>query len=294
MNSANIIAVGEVLWDLFPDGARFGGAPANFACHAARLGANVTIASAIGDDDQGQTALEILQSFGIDTQHVQIDPTFSTGRVNVLLDSNGKPTFEIDPDAAWDHLRSTPALEECAANSDAIYFGTLAQRNPQSRTAMRKLLKAVLESKENPTIQRILDINLRPPFCCEASIRESVHLASVLKMSDEELDQVCSACEVFSTGDHETRTRQLLLDYDLDRVVVTRGPKGAFMVTKDGIFSHPGIATRIIDTVGAGDAFTAGLVVGILDAMPDDSILRYACSIAAKACSHAGGVPLSD
>ncbi|NQV27849.1 MAG: carbohydrate kinase [Rhodopirellula sp.] len=286
MKNPKIISLGEVLWDLFPEGERFGGAPANFACHAAFLGGEVSMISAVGDDSRGREALNILRSYGIDVTLMQVVPDAATGTVGIELDSNGKPTFTIHEGSAWDQIDWNEKLESRVKDADAVYFGTLGQRSEISRNTIRRLLKAASE------IPRVLDINLRRPFFDASMLRESVQLASILKLSDDELATVCEALEIDTSGSPETMIRQIRDQQQLDLVIMTRGAEGALLATPNGLVEQPGIATTVVDTVGAGDSFTAAFLVGMLHGEPHDRNLQNACAVAAAVCSHAGAVPV--
>jgi len=287
MSNPAILSLGEVLWDLFPEGARFGGAPANFACHAAVLGANVSMVSAVGDDSRGHEAIEILRGHNVDVASIQVIEDAPTGSVGVSLDGAGKPTFVIHEDSAWDRIGWTPELESRGTAADAVYFGTLGQRGEVSRTTIRRALDVAEASKT----ARILDVNLRPPYYDDVLIRESVGLASVLKLSDDELEEVAAACGVGSAGDSQERLRALLDQFNLDLVVMTRGAEGALLVSPDGTVDQPGVPTQVRDTVGAGDAFTAVLVVGLLSGLALETVARNACEHAAAVCARLGAVP---
>lgn len=282
-----ILSCGEVLWDLFPEGARFGGAPANFACRAAILGGGVTMLSAVGNDVRGDEALSILQSFGIDTSLMQRIADAPTGSVAVQVDSAGKPSFEIHADSAWDRISWTDVLESRIAEVEAIYFGTLGQRGATSRSTIRRALGLA----KIRGILRVLDVNLRRPFYDAALIRESIAQAGMLKLSDDELPDVAAACDLAMNADPEATLRNLLTRFGLNLVVMTRGAKGALLVSIDEVVDQPGIPTAVIDTVGAGDSFTAALVLGILRGDAREVILRKACETASAVCSQSGAVP---
>lgn len=282
-----ILSCGEMLWDLFPAGPRFGGAPANFACHAALHGARVALLSAVGDDPRGREATAILRRFGLDPSLVQTIADAPTGTVGVSVDAAGKPTFEIHAGSAWDRIAWTPALETHLAGVDAIYFGTLGQRDPVSRATIRRAL-AVATSRGR---LRVLDVNLRRPFFDAALIRESVAEATVLKLSDDELDAVLAACGVPPGPDPTASLRALLVRHRLDLVALTRGAAGALLVSATEVIDQPGIPTMVRDTVGAGDSFTAALVVGLLRGEPLNTLARVACETAAAVCAHAGALP---
>ena len=287
MSRPRILSCGEVLWDLFPEGARFGGAPANFACHAALLGGDVAMLSAVGNDARGDAALAILQDFGMDTSPVQRVASAPTGSVGVSVDAMGKPAFEIHAGSAWDRIAWTDALEARIADADAIYFGTLGQRGAISRATIRRAL-ALAKARNIP---RVLDVNLRAPFYDAALIRESTALASVLKLSDDELGEVAAACGIATDASEETTLRELLTRSGLDLIVMTRGAKGALLVSAKNATDQPGIPTKVVDTVGAGDAFTAAFVLGLLRGDARETILRNACETASAVCAQAGAVP---
>ena len=288
MSKHRILSCGEVLWDLFPEGARFGGAPANFACHAALLGSQVSMLSAVGNDARGTDAIAILQGFGIDTSLVQRIADVPTGSVGVSVDAAGKPGFEIHAGSAWDRIAWTSALEARIAKVDAIYFGTLGQRGEVSRATIRQGLNLA----KARGILRVLDVNLRRPFHDAALIRESIAQASVLKLSDDELPEVAAACDIVPDAKPETALRALLNRFALDHVVMTRGAHGALLVSPDDAVNQPGIPTKVVDTVGAGDAFTAAFVLGFLRGDTPDAILRKACEVASAVCAQPGAVPV--
>ena len=287
MERPTIISLGEVLWDLFPDGQRFGGAPANFACHAAVQGADVTMLSAVGDDQHGRDGTDILSAYGVDVSLMQVISETPTGTVGVEVDDDGKPTFVIHQGSAWDNLTWNDAIASRIATVDAIYFGTLGQRDPVSRATIRE----AVETAALAGIPRVLDINLRPPFFDAEMIRDSVQLASILKLSDDELVEVCSACSISETSRPTVMLQGLLEFGKLDIVVLTRGKDGAMLVTHEGTFTQDGIDGNVIDTVGAGDAFTASFLIGELRGEPRKQNLQRSCEIAAATCAHSGAVP---
>lgn len=301
MSQPRILSCGELLWDLFPAGARFGGAPANFACHGAIGGGEVSMLSAVGHDERGEQAVRILQSLGVDSALVQRIADAPTGSVSVTLDAGGKPSFEIHAGSAWDHIAWSPELEARVTATHAIYFGTLGQRSEVSRATIQRALRL---AKVHGSM-RVLDVNLRRPFYDALLIRESIALANVLKLSDDELPEVADACGISWEGDSaqpglhrrptataaEATLKALLGRFGLDLVVMTRGSKGALLVSPDGVIDQPGIPTTVVDTVGAGDSFTAAFVLGLLRGEPPQDILRKACETASAVCAQSGAVP---
>ena len=208
-----------------------------------------------------------------------------TGQVLVELDEAGRPTFEIATDTAWDHLEWSDALGDLAARTDAICFGTLAQRSITSRETIRRFLKST-----RPECVRILDINLRSPFWSDDVVRESLELANVLKLNDTEL-AILADIWGWQATDRELLTR-ILGKYSLRLIAFTRGANGAMLIdASDACSDRPGEPTKIVDTVGAGDAFTAAMAIGFLRGMPLDSINAWASRVAAFVCSSAGATP---
>ncbi|MEM9419243.1 MAG: carbohydrate kinase [Planctomycetota bacterium] len=282
-----VISIGEVLWDILPDGARLGGAPANVACHVARLGGEAYLASCVGDDDLGKDAIRLLQSYGVDTWLTQVSPNSMTGTASVELDATGKPTFSIRDHVAWEKIAWTNSLEVAISQSDAVYFGTLGQKSPRSRVTIRQavgLARAL-------GLPRFLDVNLRPQSYNDSMIRDSMSLASNVKLSDDELPEVARAFGVDSSDGIEKTMRQLLLAASLDSIVMTQGEDGATLVSAWEEVYQPGVAVSVCDTVGAGDAFAAAFVIQTLEGKPAIEALRFACVSAAQTCTHAGAIP---
>ena len=285
--SARIVAMGDGLWDLFPDGPRFGGATANYACHASRLGGDVSMVSGVGVDERGDALLQVYRKHGVNTDCVQALQDYPTGVVYVELTENGLPTFTIGENAAWDLWAWNEEIERTVSNADALYFGTLGQRGPLARDGIRR----ALEIAKATQILRILDINLRAPFFDDLLIRESIALCTVLKISDEELNRVCQACEIDVSQGDESVLSELRTKFELDFVVMTRGADGAMLIHPNGVVQQPGVPATVIDTVGAGDSFTASMTLGLLAGKGYPQILVDACKVAAGVCSHAGAVP---
>ena len=282
-----ILSFGDMLWDLFPEGPRFGGAPGNYACHAARLGGEVYMVSGVGTGERGTAALAVLKSQGVKDDLVQRLEDYPTGIVTVEVDEGGKPTFEIGKDAAWDHWEWNQAIEEKVRGADAVCFGTLGQRGQSPRAGIRKAMQLA----KDEGIMRVHDVNLRPPFFDDALIRDSLALCSVYKLSDDELERVCQACGIPVSDDPLQSLQAILEKYALEVLVMTKGAEGAVLLTSDSTYEQPGVKATIVDTVGAGDSFTAALTLGLLRKDPFPEILSNACEVAAQVCSHAGAVP---
>jgi fructokinase len=279
-----VVGIGELLWDLLPTGAQIGGAPANFSYHAGALGAEARTISRVGDDAYGHELLAQLQALGVSTECVQVDPTMPTGTVAVEIDADGQPCFDIRANVAWDHLHVDDAALHAASTADALCFGTLAQRDPVSRAAIRTLVAA-----SSSDALRVLDVNLRQQYYSRALIEESLALATVLKVNDLELPRLV---ELFSLeGDLRAQLEQLADRWQLRAIALTRGDRGSVLLTTHAWSEHPGVSVTVKDTIGAGDAFTAAMTVGLLSGWALDDVNAHANEVAAFVASCSGGTP---
>jgi len=279
-----VCGVGEVLWDAFPEGEKFGGAPANFTCHSHSLGAETYVVSCIGKDDRGVKAHQFLDNHGVDTSCLVDSDTCETGVVIVTLDDQGKPDYEIKEGVAWDNIPLTDEMLALAPQLDAVCFGSLCQRNDVSRNTIEKFMAAT-----GPDCLCVFDINIRQHFYNDRIIRSSLESANVLKLNDEELPIVAELIGV--DGSDEDIVRAIIGEFDLKLAALTMGEKGALMVTpSESSFSAPE-ATDVISTVGAGDSFTAAMIMGFLNRRSLDQINRDANRLAAFVCTQPGAVP---
>jgi fructokinase len=282
-----VVGLGEILWDVFPDGAHFGGAPANFACSVAELcgeAMDVYIVGSVGRDDLGRRAVELLRGHGVDTSCVsEVDRP--TGQVLVQLDEAGRPSFEIAADTAWDNLGSSDELRRLAGRCDAVCFGTLGQRSDVSRRTIQSFMRAT-----RPDCLRILDINLRPPFWNKEIVVQSLELANIVKLNDTELPAVADAFGWKATADE--LLERLIYAFSIQVVALTRGADGALLRSASGQTSDlPGQPVTVVDTVGAGDAYTAVLAIGMLRGLPLETINAWGNRVAAFVCSQSGATP---
>ncbi len=279
-----VVGLGELLWDLLPTGAQIGGAPANYSYHAGVLGAEARTISRVGADSLARALISQLDALGVSTQFVQVDDALPTGTVEVAIDASGQPQYHITPDVAWDHLQVTPDAMLVASSADAICFGTLAQRNSVSRDAIRTLVAA------SPSdALRILDVNLRQHFHSAALIDESLMLATVLKVNDVELPLLATMFGL--TGTAHAQMTQIAERWQLRAVALTRGDKGSALLTEHAWSEHTGIRVTVVDTIGAGDAFTAAMTIGLLKGWALDEVNARANAVAASVASQAGGTP---
>ncbi len=281
MTKTEVLCVGEVLWDSLPEGLFLGGAPFNVACHLRATGTPVAMVSRIGSDRLGDEVLRRAARYGVTTDLVQVDSDHATGFVRVDIDPLGNPSYEILAPAAWDAIATSDALLRRAANARAIVFGTLAQRNATSRETIRRLW--------DTDALIVFDVNLRAPFEDREIVRESLQRANVVKLSAEELERVA---DWFALGsDFESRVRGLATAFNCDVVCVTRGSEGAALLHDGNWTEHPGFQVEVKDTVGAGDAFLAVLLAGLLSGASDSALLQHANLIGAYVTTQYGAVP---
>jgi len=279
-----IVAVGEILWDLLPSGRQLGGAPANFAFHARALGAEASIISRVGDDPPGREILQRLRELRVPVDGVSIDPQRATGTVSVELVGDGQPRYAIHENVAWDRLEAEGTPTRIASAADAICFGSLAQRSGPARSSIRTLVSATPAKSV-----RIFDINLRQHFYSQEVIEASLSLANVMKLNDGELPVVA---QMFNLHGAPVEQLQALAErFDLDCVALTRGGQGSLLLSGGRVSDHPGIPAIVKDTVGAGDAFTAVLAMGLLAGSDLDVINQRANEVAAYVCSQPGATP---
>jgi len=279
-----IAGIGEVLWDVYPDAARFGGAPANFACHTAALGADAWMVGAVGVDDLGARAVATLDRARVHCNSVARDPHHATGEVTVTLDSAGQASYRFADDTAWDHIVWTPALEQLAQRCDAVCFGTLAQRSPASRATIQRFVSAT------PTrAMRMFDVNLRQQFYDAQVIKASLEIASAVKLNDEELPIVAQLCAIDGSSQRQM-LRTLMEHYELRLAALTCGAQGALLMAGDEESMCAAVPAKVVDTVGAGDAFTASIVPDFLRGLPLAAINRRANAVASFVCSQPGAV----
>lgn len=263
-----ILGVGELLWDLLPEGPRLGGAPANFTVMAGRLGNHAAILSRIGRDERGRDAVAVLDPLPVDTKTLQIDPVHETGRATVTL-KDGHAEFTIHEPAAWDFLELSDEWVQLAERADAICFGSLAQRGVESRQTIQTLV-----AQAPAKCVRVFDVNLRAPFYSSEVLQESLELATVMKTNDAEVPLVLRLLglpEQDGGTAHALRAgaERLLAEFPtLEMVAVTRGAHGSLLVRRGEWHDHPGVKTKVADTIGAGDAFTAAMTHYLVGGAP--------------------------
>lgn len=283
------IGLGELLWDMFPEGKQLGGAPANFAYMTRLLGDEGIVASRVGTDALGRAAGRRLARLGLRASYLQLDSTYPTGTVKVAVDPTGQPTFEIAESVAWDFFEWTPEWQALAERADAVCFGSLAQRCPRSRATIRAFLGAL-----RPGAIRVLDVNLRQSFYTAETLSESAKLAHIVKVNSDELPVVAELLSIPFIYDEARAAHWLRDTFDLKLVCITRGPKGSLVVGKDETSEHPGFRVHVADTVGAGDAFTAALVYHYLRHASVSTLNEAANRMGAWVSTETGATPARD
>lgn len=287
-----VVGLGELLWDRLPESHRLGGAPANFAVMAGRLGSRAVVASRVGNDALGQQARQMLESLPVDSAFLQTDLQQPTGTVTVSL-RGGEPEYTIHQPVAWDCLALTPQWLELARSADAVCFGTLAQRAGESQAT----ILAFLDETRRDCV-RVFDVNLRPPFWSGEVLRGSLGRATVLKLNAGELPQVligtgvCPYPTVAADDEEILRgARRLLERYPVQLICITLGSRGSLLVTRKHSHRHYGLAAKVKDTVGAGDAFTAALTHYYLEGAPLSVLNEAGNRWGAWVAAQSGGMP---
>lgn len=279
-----IVGLGEILWDILPTGKQLGGAPANFAYVSNQLGNHGIVASRVGNDANGREILAGLQNIGIDGSVVQTDARHPTGTVKVSLE-NGQPNYEITENVAWDFLELTEIWRNLAKNCDALCFGTLARRNSVSNETIWRFIEL---ARENSLI--VFDANLRQPHCSDEVLRSSLGATNILKLNHEEFPIICNKLGISGKSEIH-QSRNLMLFFGIRLICLTRGANGSLLITKDEISEHPSIKVKIADTIGAGDAFAAGMIHGILRGWKLDEVNEFANTVGAYVASRTGAMP---
>ena len=279
-----LVGIGEILWDTLPGGKQLGGAPANFAYQANALGGRGITVSRVGADDLGREILARLDTCQIDRRFVSTDPHHPTGTVDVRVDQRGIPEYVIHQNVAWDHLEITPDLLALAPSVDCVCYGTLAQRLETSRSAIAAFLKST-----RPDCLRVLDINLRQNSYSDSLIKNLLNVSRVLKLNDAELPVVG---ELLNLGNSEPDIiKNLFRTFDLTAIALTRGAQGSAIFTPDRVYQQPAVSVKIADTVGAGDAFTAAMALGICAGLEMGKTGELAARAAAFVCTQHGAMP---
>lgn len=282
--SFRVFGIGEALWDLLPTGQQLGGAPANFTYHAQNLGADASLITRMGDDFLGKEALQQFKHKNLSSKLIQIDTQHPTGMVDVTFPTPCNPKYTIRDNAAWDYLEATQQALESIGDADAICFGSLSQRSAPACRAVNSLLQA---APKNSLI--VFDINLRQDFFTPTTLNKSLQLANILKLNSDEMDHLSRLFKI--DGTHEQKISWLAKTYDLHTVALTLGSEGSMLYHQGDWSTEPTKKIDIVDTIGAGDAFTAALVMGLLQGLKPHISHQFAAEVSGYVCSQPGGMP---
>lgn len=286
MDNTIVVGMGEALWDVLPEGKKIGGAPANFAYHVSQFGLNSRVVSAVGNDKLGA---EILENFKEKNLNCIIETIpYPTGTVQVELDAEGVPCYEIKEGVAWDNIPYTVTLQELACHTRAICFGSLAQRSVVSRETINRFLDAM---PEDENVLKIFDINLRQNFYTKDILCNSFQRCNVLKINDEELVTV-SRMFGYPGIDLQDKCWILLAKYNLKMLILTCGVNGSYVFTPGKVSFVETPKVEVADTVGAGDSFTAAFVSAILKGKSVPEAHKLAVDTSAFVCTQHGAMPI--
>lgn len=286
MNNTIVVGMGEALWDMLPEGKKIGGAPANFAYHVSQFGLDSRVVSAVGEDELG---VEILKNFHEKKLNCMIETVpYPTGTVQVELDRNGVPCYDIREGVAWDNIPFTPALEGLARQTRAVCFGSLAQRSVVSRETINRFLDVMPDGEGQ---YKIFDINLRQGFYTKEIICGSMRKCNILKINDEELVTI-SRMFGYPGIDLQDKCWILLAKYNLRMLILTCGVNGSYVFTPGEVSFVETPKVEVADTVGAGDSFTAAFIASILRGLPVNEAHRLAVATSAFVCTQNGAMPV--
>lgn len=283
-----IAAFGELLWDLLPAGKVLGGAPTNFIYRINSFGDEGTLLSKVGNDKAGRDARAALRNLGLSDENIQTDYEFPTGTVKVKIDEQGLVDFNIITDVAYDHIEINTEMIDAFSQADCVCFGTLVQRYGISKNTLRELIH------ESPDVVKFLDVNLRKKCYTAATLEDSLRMANILKANDEELLIIRDLLGLKNENLHDL-AKEALETFKLDIILCTLGSNGAFCLTKDEVFYYdPGYQITLGDTVGSGDAFSAGFIHYFMNGQPIDEALRFGNAAGAMVATTTGATaPIS-
>lgn len=277
-----IAAFGELLWDLLPSGKVLGGAPANFIYRVNSFGDHGTLLSKVGNDKAGKEAREALREMGVSDENIQTDYEFPTGAVKVKVDGYGNADYNILTDVAYDHIEINTEMIEAFSQADCVCFGTLVQRYGISKNTLRELIH------EAPDVVKFLDINLRKKCYTATSVEDSLRMANILKTNNDEL-LIAKYLLNLRHSDLKELARETIEKFNLDILLCTLGENGAFCLTSDNQFFYdPGYQIKLVDTVGSGDAFSAGFAHYYMNGQPIEEALRFGNAAGAMVATTTG------
>ncbi|WP_027379476.1 carbohydrate kinase family protein [Chryseobacterium daeguense] len=277
-----IVCFGEVLWDIFPEGSRAGGAPFNVAYNVHKTGVDVKMLSRIGDDQLGQKLIDQIKGWGITTDYIQIDKENPTSTVIAKIDEHNEASYEIIDQVAWDYIEILPEHKELISNAEAFIFGSLAARNEKTKNTLLQLLEYAK--------LKVFDVNFRPPFIDIELIKTLLHKADIVKMNKAEMRQIMAFLgEEYKSEDESAALIQK--HFDIQEIILTKGSKGARYFVGNHNYGFTAIPITIADTVGSGDAFLSGFISKRIKGESPENIMNEAISMGAFITSKSGACP---
>ncbi len=284
MNSQKkkVVCFGEVLWDIFPDKTKPGGAPMNVAYHLKKFGINSSMISRVGKDLNGSKLINLLENWGISVQHIQFDDDYSTGKVVAIVGKDDEMSYVIQPSVAWDNIQHDLKSEDLVKNSDAFVFGTLSARNVTSRNTLFQLLKKAS--------YKVFDINLRPPFYNQELVEYLLYECNLLKLNSSELELLSGWFQKDAAAEKNS-VQFLQKQFNIAEIIVTKGSKGATYYNHNDAYSFPAVQVKVKDTVGSGDSFLAAFLANKITGESIETSMSYATALGAFVASKEGACP---
>jgi fructokinase len=280
-NHHPVVCFGEVLWDILPGGTTPGGAPVNVAYHLQKLGKNPALVTRVGVDAEGKKLVDIFSGYGLCTDFFQLDTEHETGKVFGKPNEFNEMVYDIAAPSAWDFITWESRLKNLVGQSSYFVFGSLACRNEASKETLMRLVKLAK--------CRVLDINLRTPFYNKYIVTELLENCDIVKLNLSELELITGWFSNYTSV--EGRIKAVQEKFGIDTIVVTMGAGGSLLSVSGMLYSHPGFPVKVADTVGAGDAFLAGFINGLLDKAPYQHVLEQASLMGAYVASKTGACP---
>ncbi len=278
-----IVSIGEILWDIYPKHKTLGGAPANFAYHCAQFGYDSCVVSAIGNDALGLQIAQQLHRKGV--KHMLAITQHPTGTVMVKLDANGIPEYDICENVAWDNIEFTADIKMLTAETTVLYFGSLAQRNSVSRNSIAAFIEHL-----PPSTIIVFDINLRQNYYNKAIIQQSLQHCNILKINEDEI-LILAQILNYDLNDESEMLTKLMQHYNIPTLILTKGGNGSYVFSNEGKCFYASPQIKVVDTVGAGDSYTAAFVCALLSGQTHAEAQKTATHTAAYVCTQKGAMP---
>jgi fructokinase len=277
-----IVCFGEVLWDIFPEGSRAGGAPFNVAYNVHKMGTDVKMLSKIGNDELGKKLTDQIKSWGITTDYIQIDENYPTSTVVAKIDEHNEATYDIVNNVAWDHIEFLPEDKDLVSNADAFIFGSLSARNEKTKVTLLQLL--------NVAKLKIFDVNFRPPFIDFELIKTLLYQSDIVKMNKSEMKQILEFIDEEYINE-EKAIGYIQEHFNINEIILTKGSKGARYFVGDQNYSFSAVPITVADTVGSGDAFLSGFISKRIQNQNPEEIVKQGISLGAFITSKSGACP---